>query len=355
LVESLLLFVVTSRERSDAAGTAERIDLVDENDRRRLLVRLLKQVAHPRGADPDEHLDELRSRNRKERNLGLAGDRLRQQGLAGARRPDQQHPLRHPPAEPAIVAWIFQKIDDLAQFLLGLVNAGDVFEGHPGVGFHVHLRLALADRHQTPAHSRSVRYAPADIPPQRGQQQHRHDPRQNVAHQRALDLAGVADAVFVELLREVLIEPGREEPALPAGQRLLQRALDEAIRDGERIDLALMQQAAKLAVGQRSNLRGAGNHVLQQCHQEEGDDRISDIEARLFGHGANGLPSRNGRGRERGSRPLHAYLPLIAIRFTFCCAAGDFGRVTVRTPLLKEAATLSWSTSSTGMRRSKRP
>lgn len=43
-------------------------------------------------------------------------------------------------------------------------------------------------------------------------------------------------------------------------------------------------------------------------------------------------------GESGGTRPpLHAYLPLIAMRLTFCCAAGDFGRVTVRTPLLKEA------------------
>jgi hypothetical protein len=50
-------------------------------------------------------------------------------------------------------------------------------------------------------------------------------------------------------------------------------------------------------------------------------------------------------GESGGSRPpLHAYLPLIAMRLTFCCAAGDFGRVTVRTPLLKEAATFAEET-----------
>lgn len=49
------------------------------------------------------------------------------------------------------------------------------------------------------------------------------------------------------------------------------------------------------------------------------------------------------------------YLPLIAIRLTVDCAWGVFGIVTVRTPFLKDAETLSWSTSSTGMRRSKCP
>ena len=37
----------------------ERVELVDEDDAGRHLARLLEQVAHPRGADADEHLDEL--------------------------------------------------------------------------------------------------------------------------------------------------------------------------------------------------------------------------------------------------------------------------------------------------------
>jgi hypothetical protein len=48
-------------------------------------------------------------------------------------------------------------------------------------------------------------------------------------------------------------------------------------------------------------------------------------------------------------------LLLIAMRLAFCCALADFGSVTVSTPFLNDALTLSSSTSSTGMRRSKRP
>ena len=64
LVERLLLLVVAA-ERIGAAGAAERVEFVDEDDRRRLLSRLLEQVAHARGADADEHLDELRAGNEK--------------------------------------------------------------------------------------------------------------------------------------------------------------------------------------------------------------------------------------------------------------------------------------------------
>jgi hypothetical protein len=59
----------------------------------------------------------------------------------------------------------------------------------------------------------------------------------------------------------------------------------------------------------------------------------------------------------RGSRfaPALAYLPLTAMRFTFDCACAAFGSMTVRTPFLNDAETLSSLTSYTGMRRSKRP
>ena len=42
-----------------AAMTADGVDLVHEDDARRGLFRLLEEVAHTRGADADEHLDEV--------------------------------------------------------------------------------------------------------------------------------------------------------------------------------------------------------------------------------------------------------------------------------------------------------
>ena len=103
LIERLLLLVVAAGIRADAAGAAKRVELVDEDDGGRLLVRLLEQIAHARGADADEHLDEFGAGDREERHLGLAGHRLGQQRLAGAGRPDQQHALRHAPAETAVL------------------------------------------------------------------------------------------------------------------------------------------------------------------------------------------------------------------------------------------------------------
>ena len=59
LIERLLLLVVTAGIRADAAGAAERVELVDEDDAGRLRACLLEKIAHARGADADEHLDEL--------------------------------------------------------------------------------------------------------------------------------------------------------------------------------------------------------------------------------------------------------------------------------------------------------
>src|SRR5438132_153247 len=80
LVQRLLALIVPAAEPG-AAVPADGIDLVDEDDARRVRLTLLEQVAHPRGAHADEHLHEVRARHREERPSRLAGDRLGQQGL----------------------------------------------------------------------------------------------------------------------------------------------------------------------------------------------------------------------------------------------------------------------------------
>ena len=58
LVQRLLALVVPAAE-ARAAVTADRVDLVDEDDGRRVLLGLVEQVAHAARADADEHLDEV--------------------------------------------------------------------------------------------------------------------------------------------------------------------------------------------------------------------------------------------------------------------------------------------------------
>ena len=60
LIERLFALVVAAAE-TGAAVTADSINLVDEDDTGCVLLGLLEHVAHARGADADEHLDEVRA------------------------------------------------------------------------------------------------------------------------------------------------------------------------------------------------------------------------------------------------------------------------------------------------------
>src|SRR5437764_620244 len=90
--------VFLPRRAASRAATmaAAGVDVVHEHDAGRRLLRLLEEVAHARGADADEHLDEIRSRDREERDARLTGDGTREQRLTGTRRAVEQDALRDP-------------------------------------------------------------------------------------------------------------------------------------------------------------------------------------------------------------------------------------------------------------------
>ena len=129
LVQRLLALVVASAE-TGAAMPADRVDLVHEDDAGRRLLRLLEEVADARSADADEHLDEVGARDREEGDARLAGDGAREQRLARAGRPVQQHALRDARAERLELLRVLEELLDLVQLLDRLVRAGDVLERH---------------------------------------------------------------------------------------------------------------------------------------------------------------------------------------------------------------------------------
>ena len=150
LVERLLALVVTATQ-ARAALTTDGVDLVDEDDGRCRLLGLLEQVPHPAGADADEHLDEVRSRDREERHAGLARDGPRQQGLARTGRPEQQHALRDLRPHGLEPQRVLEEVADLLQLFDGFVRAGDVRERDLGFVLRHLSRLGLAELQEATA------------------------------------------------------------------------------------------------------------------------------------------------------------------------------------------------------------
>src|SRR3546814_18729324 len=67
---------------------------LDEDDARRVALRLFEHVADAAGADADEHFDEVRTRTGEEGAARFARNRAREQRLAGAGRAAEQPTLR---------------------------------------------------------------------------------------------------------------------------------------------------------------------------------------------------------------------------------------------------------------------
>src|SRR5262249_13862847 len=133
--------------KAGAAVTADRVDLIDEDDARRVLLALLEHVAHAGRADANEHLDEIGAGDGEERHIRFTGNGARQQRLAGAGRADQQHALRDLAAEALEFLRVLQVLDDLLELLFGLVDAGDVVEGDAPDFLGEEARAALAEAH----------------------------------------------------------------------------------------------------------------------------------------------------------------------------------------------------------------
>ena len=157
LVQRLLALVVAGELLAGAAGAPDRVELVDEDDRRRLLLGLSEEVAHAAGADADDHLDELGGAQREERDIRLAGDRAGEQRLARAREARTAARLGDRRAEPAILLGALEEVDDLDQLLLGLVDPRHVAELGALLLRRIPAGLRAPDPSEPPARARRMR------------------------------------------------------------------------------------------------------------------------------------------------------------------------------------------------------
>ena len=248
LVERLLALVVAAAH-AGAAVPPDGVDLVDEHDRRGVLLGLLEEVADPARADADEHLDEVRAGDRVERDAGLAGDGAGEQGLAGAGRAVEQHALGDLGADGLELGGLLEELLDLAELLDGLLAAGHVGERRLRHVLGDELGLGLGELHDAAAAAalHGV-HQPQEHHDQDDDREEREEERAQQPGPR--DLAGdLLDRALVDLRLD-----RREDVALGAGDPLggdlaaavtvdvvVQRRLDllVAVDEGDLLDLAL--------------------------------------------------------------------------------------------------------------------
>jgi hypothetical protein len=216
-VQGLLPLVVAAEYAADAPRLPEGVQLVDEDDARGLLLGLSEEIAHPRRPDADEHLDEVGPAQAEEGDPRLPRHRLRQQGLAGPRGPNDQDALGDLSAQPTVPLGGLQELDDLHQLGLRLVDPCHVGKGHPGLLLHVDLGLALADRQ----HAAGPAHPLHEDTPEAEEDQGREDPRQQRREPGVLELAAEAHLRRLQLLNERrIVHTDGDEAVLPLAEPL---------------------------------------------------------------------------------------------------------------------------------------
>src|SRR4051812_48480921 len=293
LVQRLLALVVAAAEPR-AAVTADGVDLVHEDDAGCGLLGLLEEVAHARGADADEHLDEVGAGNGEERDACLACNGAREERLTGARRPVQQHTLRDARAESLELLRVLEELLDLAELLDGLVDAGDVLETDlRRVGRHP-LRPRLAEAHHLRAAALHLVHQEDPEPEQEDEGQERGEDRP--PGRRADALRVEVDLVGEHGLLERGFRLGRrvvDAVLLAVGARERDRLLirvdrDERAGEERRVLLNLLVDPAR-ALGGRllpAAAQGLQGQPDQRCDDDQREKRATEESIQTRPHPA---------------------------------------------------------------------
>ncbi len=250
---------------------ADCVDFVDEDDAGGVLLGLLEHVAHARGADADEHLDEVGAGNGEERHPGLARNGLGQQGLAGAGRADHQHAAGNLAAQLLELARVLEEVDQLGHFLLGFLDAGDIIEGDLDLVGAEHARARLAEAHGAAAAGAALHLA-HEVDPHADQQQDREGVDQQLHDQRGFlrQLALEADLVLQQVLHHRAIVRFRADGGELAA--VLELAGDVLAGDDDFFDIALRHLVVELGILQRRLHAVAPGKALESQHQRHEND-----------------------------------------------------------------------------------
>ena len=225
----------------------------------------------------------------KNGTLRLAGDRARQQRLAGAGRADEQHALRECGRRGSCTSsGVFRNSTISLQLVLGLVDAGHVREPHLHVVVGVDLRAAARERHHA---AFGAAHAAEEEAPERDEKQERDDPAEQLGQPAVGDLAGVLHAVLLELLDQLrILDADGREAAAGLRRSRLQRAADAICRATvTSATLPVAHQRLELAVRDRLAARQSREQRLRERRAAAGTPRHVPDGADA-GAGRGGMP-----------------------------------------------------------------
>ena len=276
LVQRLLALVVTAAH-AGAAVPADRVDLVDEDDRRRVGLGLLEQIADPGRTDADEHLDEVRPGDRVERHPGLAGDRPGQQRLTGSRRAVEQDALGDLGAQRLVAGRVLQEVLDLVEFLDRLVGTGDI--GELGLR-HVlgeQLGLGLAERHDLVAAALGVVHHPQQEQDDQADRNQVDEQREQRRFGGDLGVEAIGDLGFLDRVEDLIGGPCR---VLRVD---LRRAVDRSVQGETEPLLLVVDEGRRHVAAAELRERDRGRRRLVAAGVV-GEVRVAQVDEEHQGH-----------------------------------------------------------------------
>ncbi len=266
LVEGLLTLVVTTAHTSTTV-TANRIDLINEDNARALFFRLLEHVANTGGTHAHKHFHKVGAGDREERHLGLARDGLGKQGFTGTGRAHHQYALRDATTKALELARIPEEIHQLFHVFLGFVDTRDIGKRGFDLVFTHQARLALAERHGAFAATAALHLAHEEHE-QCNDDQNRERGYQQLRPQ-ALALGLLADhfdVVGEQVIHQLVVRHLRPD-ALELGA-VVADTLHLQTVNGHLPYLALLDHLDKLGIV--NLLAGGGGREILKHHQQHG-------------------------------------------------------------------------------------
>ena len=201
LVECILTLVVTRESCVLTSCTTYGVDLVDEDDTWRLLLGLLEEVSYSRSTHSDKHLNEVRSRDRKEWHICLARYGLRQQRLTSSWRAYKQSTLRDLCSQLLIFLRVLEEIYDLHNLGLSLRQSCYILKRNTLVWiiFVELLSASLANIHDaTTSSATSARHSANEQEPYSDQEEPRQEVDDHLAPTALLVVVLYADRVVLQ-------------------------------------------------------------------------------------------------------------------------------------------------------------